>query len=338
MAIKVAINGFGRIGRLVFRGALATRGIDVVAINDLTDANTLGHLLAYDSVHGRFPGAVKVLKSGYIKASVAGGRSAKVKVLSERDPAMLPWKELGVDVVIESTGFFRKRKDAAKHLAAGARKVIISAPSGDADIMIVMGVNSRLYRKSRHHVISTASCTTNCLAPVVKVLDDAFGIANGLMTTIHAYTNDQKILDAPHKDLRRARAAAVSMIPTTTGAAKATGVVLPKLAGKLDGMAVRVPTADGSLVDLTLTLKKSATVDAVNAAMKKAAAGPLKGILAYTEDPIVSCDIIGDAHSSIFDASATMAISPKVFKVLSWYDNEYGYAMRMVDMMKLLTR
>lgn len=338
MAIKVAINGFGRIGRLVFRGALATRGIDVVAINDLTDANTLGHLLRYDSVHGKFPGSVGILKSGFIKASMPGGKPAKVKVLSERDPAMLPWKELGVDVVIESTGLFRKRKDAAKHLAAGARKVIISAPSGDADIMIVMGVNSRLYRKSRHHVISTASCTTNCLAPVVKVLDDTFGIANGLMTTIHAYTNDQMILDAPHKDLRRARAAALSMIPTTTGAAKATGVVLPKLAGKLDGMAVRVPTADGSLVDLTVTLRKRASVEEINAAMKKAAAGSLKGFLAYTEDPIVSCDIIGDAHSSIFDASATMAISSKVFKVLSWYDNEYGYAMRMVDMMKLLTR
>ncbi|MBN1886224.1 MAG: type I glyceraldehyde-3-phosphate dehydrogenase [Candidatus Krumholzibacteriota bacterium] len=337
MAINVAINGFGRIGRLVFRGALAARGINVVAINDLTDADTLGHLLKYDSVHGRFPGSVTVLKSGYIKAT-SGGQTAKVKVLAERDPAMLPWKELEVDVVIESTGLFRKRKDAGKHIAAGARKVIISAPSGDADIMIVMGVNSNLYRKGKHHIISTASCTTNCLAPVAKILNDAFGIANGLMTTIHAYTNDQMILDAPHKDLRRARAAAVSMIPTTTGAAKATGVVLPKLAGKLDGMAVRVPTADGSLVDLTVTLRKKTTIGEINAAMRTAAAGPLKGILEYTEDPIVSCDIIGNHHSSIFDARATMMITPTVFKVLSWYDNECGYAMRMVDMMKLLMK
>ncbi len=333
MAINVAINGFGRIGRLVFRGASGDRRFNVVAINDLTDAKTLGHLLKYDSVHGRFQGRVKVLRSGDL--SINGKR---VKVLAEKDPGALPWKELGIDVVIESTGFFRKRKDAALHLKAGARKVIISAPSPDPDIMIVMGVNDHLYRKGKHHIISTASCTTNCLAPVAKVLHDKFGIANGLMTTIHAYTNDQNVLDAPHKDLRRARACAVSMIPTTTGAAAAVGVVMPSLKGKLNGMAVRVPTPDASLVDLTVTLKKAATVEKLNAAVKKAADTKLKGILEYTEDPIVSCDIIGNPHSSIFDSLATMAISPKVFKVLSWYDNEFGYAMRMVDMMRLLMK
>jgi glyceraldehyde 3-phosphate dehydrogenase len=240
--------------------------------------------------------------------------------------------------VIESTGRFSKRKDAAKHLEAGAKKVIISAPSPDPDIMIVMGVNHTLYRKDKHHIISTASCTTNCLAPVVKVLHEEFGVANGLMTTIHAYTNDQRILDFPHKDLRRSRACAVSMIPTTTGAAKAVGVVMPELAGKLNGIAVRVPVADGSLVDLVATLKKSATVERVNEAVRRAAAGTLKGILEYCEDPIVSCDIIGNPHSSIFDSLSTMQISPKVFKILSWYDNEYGYALRMVDMMRMIAR
>ena len=331
MAINVAINGFGRIGRLVFRGAHKDRRFNIVAVNDLTDSKTLGHLLKYDSVHGRYPGKVNVLKSGDL--SVDGKR---VKVLSERGPAVLPWEKLGVDVVIESTGFFRKRKDAAKHIEAGARKVIISAPSPDPDIMIVMGVNHTKYRKSRHHIISTASCTTNCLAPVVKVLDDKFGLANGLMTTIHAVTNDQVILDMPHKDLRRGRASSVSMIPTTTGAAAAVGKVLPKLNGKLNGMAVRVPVPDGSLVDLTVTLKKATTVEKINAAMQKASEGKLKGFLEYTEDPIVSVDIIGNPHSSIFDSNATMGITSKVFKVLSWYDNEYGYAMRMVDMMRML--
>lgn len=333
MAISVAINGFGRIGRLVLRGAHKDRRFRVVAINDLADSKTLAHLLKYDSVHGRYPGKVGVLKNGDI--SVDGKR---VKVLTERDPAALPWKKLGIDVVIESTGLFRKRKDASKHLAAGAKKVIISAPSPDPDIMIVMGVNHTKYRKNRHHIISTASCTTNCLAPVVKVLDDSFGIANGLMTTIHAVTNDQVILDLPHKDLRRGRASGVSMIPTTTGAAAAVGRVMPKLKGKLNGMAVRVPTPDGSLVDLTVTLKKAATVEKINAAMKRASEGKLKGILEYTDDPIVSVDIIGNPHSSIFDGLATMGITSKVFKVLSWYDNEYGYAMRMVDMTKLLFR
>ncbi|MBN2184395.1 MAG: type I glyceraldehyde-3-phosphate dehydrogenase [Candidatus Krumholzibacteriota bacterium] len=333
MAINVAINGFGRIGRLVFRGTIGDKRFNLVAINDLTDAKTLGHLLKYDSVHGRFPGTVKVLKSGDL--SVNGKR---VKVLAERDPGSLPWKELGIDVVIESTGFFRKRKDASLHLKSGAKKVIISAPSPDPDIMIVMGVNDNLYKKNKHHIISTASCTTNCLAPVAKVIHDSFGIVNGLMTTIHAYTNDQSVLDSPHKDLRRARACAVSMIPTTTGAAAAVGIVMPSLKGKLNGMAVRVPVPDASLVDLTLTLKKPATVEKLNAAVKKAAETKMKGILEYTEDPIVSCDIIGNPHSSVFDSLATMAISSKVFKVLSWYDNEYGYAMRMTDMMRLIVK
>jgi glyceraldehyde 3-phosphate dehydrogenase len=331
MAINVAINGFGRIGRLVFRQSVREKGLKVVAINDLTDAATLAHLLKYDSVHGRFDGEVSVKKDGTL---VVNGK--EIIVLSEKDPLMLPWKRHKVDVVIESTGHFRKRKDAAKHIEAGAKKVIISAPSPDPDIMIVMGVNHKLFKKSKHHIISTASCTTNCLAPVVKVLHDNFGVANGLMTTIHAYTNDQRILDFPHKDLRRARACAVSMIPTTTGAAKAVGVVMPELEGKLNGMAVRVPVADGSIVDLVATLKKKATVDEINAAMRKAANGPLKGILEFCTDPIVSCDIIGNPHSSIYDSKATMQISPKVIKVLSWYDNEYGYAMRMVDMMRMV--
>ena len=333
MAIRVAINGFGRIGRLVFRGAIQDKDFQVVAINDLTDAPTLAHLLKYDSVHGRFPGEVSVGAGGTL---VVKGK--KIAVLAEKDPLMLPWKRHKIDVVIEATGHFRKRKDAAKHIEAGAKKVIISAPSPDADIMIVMGVNHKLYRKNKHDIISTASCTTNCLAPVVKVIHDEFGIVNGLMTTIHAYTNDQRILDFPHKDLRRARAAAVSMIPTTTGAAKAVGIVMPELEGRLNGMAVRVPVADGSIVDLVLTLKKNATVEEVNAAVKRAASRSLKGILEYCEDPIVSCDIIGNPHSSIYDSLATMQISPRVFKVLSWYDNEYGYAMRMVDMMRLIAR
>jgi glyceraldehyde 3-phosphate dehydrogenase len=333
MAINVAINGFGRIGRLVFRGAHNDRRFRIVAVNDLTDSKTLAHLLKYDSVHGKYPGRVNVLKNGDM--SVDGKR---VKVLAERDPANLPWEKLGVDVVIEATGFFRKRKDASKHIAAGAKKVIISAPSPDPDIMIVMGVNHTKYRKSRHHIISTASCTTNCLAPVAKVLDDRFGIVNGLMTTIHAVTNDQVILDGPHKDLRRGRACGVSMIPTTTGAAAAVGKVMPKLNGKLNGLAVRVPTPDASLVDLTVTLKKATSADKINAAMKKASEGKLKGILEYCEDPIVSVDIIGNPHSSVFDSLSTMGISSKVFKILSWYDNEYGYAMRMVDMMRMLMK
>jgi glyceraldehyde 3-phosphate dehydrogenase len=332
MAIRVAINGFGRIGRLVFRHGFQSKAFEFVAVNDLTDTRTLAHLLKYDSAHGRFPAEVSATKNG-----IKVGRKT-LKVLAEMDPAKLPWKKLGVDVVIESTGKFRKRDDAAKHLEAGASKVMISAPSPDADIMIVMGVNHQKYRKRSHHIISTASCTTNCLAPVAKVLNDAFGIRYGLMTTTHAYTNDQRILDFPHKDLRRARAAAVSMIPTTTGAAKAVTKVLPELAGKMDGMAIRVPVVNGSVIDLTAELQKAATVKTINEAMKKASRGKLKGILEYTEDPIVSVDIIGNPASSIFDASATMGVGKKFFKVLSWYDNEFGYAGRMVDMLKLLVK
>jgi glyceraldehyde 3-phosphate dehydrogenase len=330
LSINVAINGFGRIGRLVYRHAYGNSKFNIVAVNDLTSPETLAHLLKYDSVHGRFPGKVSATKTG-IKVD-----KSTLKVLSETDPAKLPWKKMGVDVVIESTGLFRTREKAAKHLEAGARRVMISAPSPDADIMIVMGVNHKLFRKSKHKIISTASCTTNCLAPVAKVLSDNFGIKRGLMTTIHAYTGDQRILDAPHKDLRRARAAAVSMIPTTTGAARAVGRVLPEVAGKIDGMAVRVPTSDGSLVDLSVELNKAASVELINAAMKKAAATSLKGYLEYTEDPVVSIDIVGNPHSSVFDAKSTMAIGKNFFKVLSWYDNEYGYAGRMVDMLKLI--
>jgi glyceraldehyde 3-phosphate dehydrogenase len=330
LPINVAINGFGRIGRLVYRHAFENKKFNFVAINDLTSPETLAYLLKYDSVHGRFPGKVSATKTG-IKVN-----KSTLQVFAEKDPSKLPWKKLGVDVVIESTGLFRTREKASLHIEAGARKVMISAPSPDADIMIVMGVNSNLFKKSKHHVISTASCTTNCLAPVVKVLNENFGIKNGLMTTIHAYTGDQCLLDSPHKDLRRARAAAVSMIPTTTGAARAVGKVIPELAGKIDGMAVRVPTSDGSLVDLSVQLNKATTAEEINAAMKKAAQTNLKGILEYTEDPIVSIDIVGNPHSSIFDAKSTMAMGKNFFKVLSWYDNEYGYAGRMADMLKLI--
>jgi glyceraldehyde 3-phosphate dehydrogenase len=330
MAIKVAINGFGRIGRNVYRHAFEDNSIEFVGVNDLTSPDVLAHLLKYDSVHGRFPGSVTVTEGGLRIGD------KMLRVFSEKDPSKLPWRDLGVDVVIESTGFFTARADAGKHIDAGASKVLISAPSKDPDIMIVMGVNEGDYNKDSHHVVSTASCMTNCLAPVAKVIDDAFGIRKGLMTTIHAYTNDQRILDLPHKDLRRARAAAVSMIPTTTGAAKAVAKVLPAVEGKLDGMAIRVPVSDGSVVDLTLELEKDTTVEAINAAMKDAANGPLKGILEYTEDPIVSVDVIGNPHSSVFDSLATMAIGGNMFKVLSWYDNEFGYSCRMVDMAKLL--
>jgi glyceraldehyde 3-phosphate dehydrogenase len=333
MAIRVAINGFGRIGRLVFREAMKDKDFEIVAVNDLTNAATLAHLVKYDSVHGKYKGTITVKDDKYI---VADGK--QIEVLGEKNPAALPWKKLGVDVVIESTGKFRKHKDAALHLEAGARKVIISAPSSDPDIMIVMGVNDKMYKNDKHHIISTASCTTNCLAPIAKILNDSFGIANGLMTTIHAYTNDQVILDFPHKDLRRARAAAVSMIPTTTGAASAVGMVLPELAGKLNGVSVRVPVVDGSLVDLVVTFDKETTVEALNGAVRKAAAGPMKGIVEYCEDPIVSVDVIGNAHSSIFDALSTMSITPRVFKVFAWYDNEYGYSKRMIDMMNLIAR
>ena len=332
MSIKVAINGFGRIGRLVYRHGFNVDGLEFVAVNDLTSPDTLAYLLKYDSVHGRFPVDVKAAEGGID----VGGKL--LRVTAEADPAQLPWGELGVDVVIESTGRFTKRADAAKHLEAGAKKVLISAPSKDSDIMIVMGVNDHNYDPTKHDVISTASCTTNCLAPLAKVLNDKFEIERGLMTTIHAYTNDQRIHDFPHKDHRRARAAMLSMIPTTTGAAVAVSKVLPEVEGKLDGLAIRVPVADGSLVDLTVELKKPATIDEVNAAVKEAADGRLKGILEYTEDPIVSADVIGNPHSSIFDAGATMSIGDGMFKVFSWYDNEFGYSGRMVDMLKLLVR
>ena len=326
MSVKIGINGFGRIGRLVFRALSTKPGVEVVAVNDLTDDATLAHLLKYDSVHGQYGNEVKAVDGGI---SVDG---RLIRVMSERDPGALPWGDLGVDVVVESTGLFTAREKAGLHLKGGARKVVISAPSKDADVTVVIGVNSDMYDPDKHQVISTASCTTNCLAPVAKVLNDRFGIEKGLMTTIHAFTNDQRILDLPHKDLRRARAAAVSIIPTTTGAAKAVALALPELQGKLTGMAVRVPIPDGSLVDLTATLNKNVTVEEVNAAMKEAAEGPLKGVLQYTEDPIVSIDIVGNPHSSIFDALSTMVIEGNLVKVVSWYDNEWGYSNRLADM------
>ncbi len=328
MSIKVAINGFGRIGRLVFKAAFEDKEIEFVAINDLTDAKTLAHLLKYDSVHGKFPAEIKA-EGDYL---MVGHR--KVKVFAITNPLELPWKELGVEYVIESTGVFRTREKVAQHLKAGAKKVLLTVPAKDEiDNTIVMGVNDDKLRPT-DLIVSNASCTTNCLAPVVKVLQDKFGVEWGLMTTIHSYTNDQRILDLPHKDLRRARAAAVSMIPTTTGAARAVGKVIPELNGKLDGMAVRVPTPDGSLVDLVAELKKNVTVEEVNAAMKEAAEGKLKGILEYCEDPIVSVDIIGNAHSSIFDAQSTSVMEGNKVKVLSWYDNEWGYSNRCVDLLK----
>jgi glyceraldehyde 3-phosphate dehydrogenase len=330
--IKVGINGFGRIGRLTFRALLNKSNIDVVALNDLTDAKTLAHLLKYDSIHGRFPGEVSV-EGDFI---VVNGK--KMRVYAEKDPANLPWGEIGVEVVIESTGIFRTREKMNKHITAGAKKVILSVPSDnkeDVDATIVLGVNNEMLSKDLQFV-SNASCTTNCLAPIAKVLNDKFGIKRGLMNTIHSYTNDQIILDAPHKDLRRARAAAVSIIPTKTGAAKAIGLVIPELEGKLDGFAVRVPTPDGSLVDLTCELIKPATKDEINAAMKEAANGPMKGILEYMEDPIVSCDIIGNPHSSIFDSLLTKVIDGNFVKVVSWYDNEAGYSNRLADMVEKL--
>ena len=328
MAVKVGINGFGRIGRNLFRAAHAAGAdLDFVAVNDITDTGTLAHLLKYDSILGRFPGEVE---AGEGSISVDG---KELKVLSERDPAALPWADLGVDVVIESTGFFTARDDAAKHLAAGAKKVIISAPAKEPDITVALGVNFDAYDPAQHDIVSNASCTTNCLAPVAKVLNDSFGIEHGLMTTIHAYTADQRLQDMPHNDLRRARAAAINLIPTTTGAAKAVGLVLPELNGKLNGFAMRAPVVTGSVVDLVFTPSSPTDPAAVNAAVKAAAEGPLKGILSYTEDPIVSTDIVGDAHSSIFDAGQTMAIGDgKMIKVLSWYDNEWGYSNRCVEL------
>ncbi|MBR5705749.1 MAG: type I glyceraldehyde-3-phosphate dehydrogenase [Deltaproteobacteria bacterium] len=326
MAPKVAINGFGRIGRLVLRRALATGGVDIVAINDLTDAKTLAHLLKYDSVHGIFNAEI----SAEEEAIIVNGK--KIRISKELDPAKLPWKELGVEIVVEATGKFTKRDDAAKHLAAGAKRVLITAPGKEVDGTFVVGVNDKDFDPAKHFVISNASCTTNCLAPVAKVLDDSFGIVRGLITTIHAYTNDQRILDLPHKDLRRARAAGLSMIPTSTGAAKAVGLVLPHLQGKLDGLAVRVPTPNVSLVDLVAELKKPATVEEINAAMQKAASGPLKGILEYCDLPLVSSDFNGNDASSIFDAGNTRVIDGNMAKVFAWYDNEWGYSCRVVDL------
>jgi glyceraldehyde 3-phosphate dehydrogenase (phosphorylating) len=329
MAVKVGINGFGRIGRNVFRAAKeANADIDFVAVNDLVDTATMAHLLKYDSILGRYPGGVEV--SG--DTIIADGD--ELKVLSERDPANLPWGDLGVDVVIESTGFFTARADAAKHLEAGAKKVIISAPAKEPDVTVALGVNfDSDYDPENHDVISNASCTTNCLAPLAKVLHEAFGIEQGLMTTIHAYTADQRLQDMPHKDLRRARAAALNLIPTTTGAAKAVGLVMPELNGKLNGFAMRAPVPTGSVVDLTFDSEKATNPEEVNAAVKAAAEGPLKGILSYTEDPIVSTDIVGDPHSSIFDAAQTMVIGEgKLVKAVSWYDNEWGYSNRCVEL------
>lgn len=332
MATKVGINGFGRIGRLVFRAMESDPDLEVVAINDLGDIPTMAHLLKYDSIHGRVYDSVEAVEGGF---SVDG---REVKVLSEREPGNLPWGELGVDVVVESTGLFTDANKAKAHIEAGAKKVIISAPAKNEDITIVMGVNDNEYDASKHHVISNASCTTNCLAPFAKVLLDSFGIKRGFMNTIHSYTNDQKILDLPHKDLRRARAAALSMIPTTTGAARAVSLVLPQLKGKLDGFATRVPTPDGSMVDLTVELEKSVTIDEVNAAIKAAAEGPMEGILAYVEDPIVSVDIVGDNHSSLFDSALTMVLGGEgnFVKCVSWYDNEWGYSNRVKDLAKIL--
>ncbi len=333
MAVKVAINGFGRIGRLVYRQTLNANDIDIVAVNDLTDPATLAHLLKYDSVHGRFPGDVKV--DGDI---IHAGRDS-FRVLSQPDPSKLPWKELGVEIVIESTGFFRTREKAMLHIESGAKKVVLSAPAKGkpgADLTVVYGVNHSLYNPRKDEVISTASCTTNCLAPIAKVLNDTFGILNGIMTTIHAYTNDQKILDLPHKDLRRARAAAVNIIPTTTGAAAAVALVIPELSGKLDGIAVRVPVKDGSLVDLVCELRTDASIESVNRAMLEASEGNLKGVLQYSDEPLVSSDIIGNPYSSIFDSLITKMMGSRMVKILSWYDNEYGYAARMVDFMRYM--
>ncbi len=329
MAIRVGINGFGRIGRLFFR---ASRGknIDVVGINDLTDAKTLAHLLKYDSIHGRFPGTVEAGENEIIVDGVS------IPICSERDPANLPWSKLGATIVIESTGLFVHREGASKHLAAGAERVIISAPAKDPDVTIVLGVNTDAYDPAKHKIVSNASCTTNCLGPIAKVLHDEYGIEGGWMTTIHAYTNDQVTQDSPHSDLRRARAAAVSMIPTSTGAAKAIGLVMPELAGRLDGYAMRVPTSDVSIVDLSVKLRKSTDAASINAVMKAAADGPLKGILEYCDEPLVSIDFLGNPHSSILDADNTRVMDGNFAKVLSWYDNEMGYSSRVVDLALLM--
>jgi glyceraldehyde 3-phosphate dehydrogenase len=326
MAVKVGVNGFGRIGRNVFRAALKDPEVEIVAVNDLATPRDLAHLLKYDSVHGVLDADI----SADDNSITVNGR--QVKVLAERDPAQIPWADLGVDIVIESTGLFVKRADASKHLEGGAKKVIISAPAKDPDVTVVLGVNDQAI-KPDDKIISNASCTTNCLGPIAKVLRESFGIVKGFMTTCHAYTNDQKILDLIHKDPRRARAAAMSIIPTSTGAAKAIGLVIPELQGKLDGLSLRVPVFDGSIVDLVVEVEKSADIETINAAMKAAANGPMKGILQYTEDPIVSIDVVGNPHSSVFDAQSTM-VNGNMVKVLSWYDNEWGYSCRLVDLVK----
>lgn len=330
MAVRIGINGFGRIGRMVMRALekLDASDIEVVAVNDLTDTRTLAHLLTYDSVHRQFPAPVAATPEGL----KIGDRH--VRVLSETDPAKLPWGDLGVDFVLESTGRFTKRADAAKHIDAGAKKVLISAPAKEVDLSVVYGVNHTSYDPARHHVLSNASCTTNCLVPLVKVLLDGFGWVHGFMVTVHAYTNDQRLLDFPHKDLRRARAAALSIIPTTTGAARATALVLPELEGKIDGYALRVPTPDASLVDLTVEVERETTIEAVNDAFRQAAAGPLSGILAATDDPLVSSDFIGDTHSSTVDLLTTNVINGTLVHVASWYDNEMGYSARCVDVLR----
>lgn len=328
MSLRVAVNGFGRIGRNFLRASIDHDAFDIVAINDITSAGTLAHLLKYDSIFGKFEKDIAVSDAN--DTITVDGK--EIKIFSERDPENLPWKELGIDVVVESTGIFRKRDDAAKHLKAGARKVIISAPATDPDITIVMGVNDKQYDHENHHIISNASCTTNCVAPVAKVLNDNFKIVKGNMTTIHSYTNDQRILDLPHKDLRRARAAAVSMIPTTTGAAKAIGLVIPELSGKISGSAIRVPTPDVSLVDLVVNLEKSTDADQLRGLFKEAAENELKGVLAYSDEPLVSCDFIGNDASSIVDGQFVTNIGGDMVKVLSWYDNEWGYSCRIRDL------
>ena len=332
MAIRVGINGFGRIGRNIMRAAMGRQDIEFVAVNDITSARTLAHLLKYDSILGNLTAKVE----GREGAIAVDGR--EFKVLSQRDPAQLPWKDLGVDIVFESTGLFTKRDDAAKHLAAGAKKVVITAPAKSPDVTIVLGVNAEAYDPATHHIISNASCTTNCLAPVAKVLHERFGIRKGWMTTVHSYTNDQQLLDLPHKDLRRARAAALSIIPTTTGAATAVGEVLPALKGRLDGISMRVPTPNVSVVDLALLVDKKTSAEEVNAAFRAAAAGPMQGILQYCEEPLVSIDFRGNAHSSIVDAPYTKVMDGDFVKVLAWYDNEWGYSSRCVDLIAFIAR
>ena len=330
MGIRIGINGFGRIGRNVLRASLGDSTLDIVAVNDLTDAKTLAYLLQYDSVHGTLAAKVEARED----AILVDGKP--IKVLARKDPKELPWKDLGVDIVVESTGRFTDREGASKHLSAGAKRVIITAPSKDPDVTVVLGVNEQTYDPAKHAIISNASCTTNCLAPVAKVLLDRFGIKHGVMTTIHSYTNDQQLLDLPHKDLRRARAAALSMVPTSTGAAKALHLVLPQLKGKLDGLAIRVPTPNVSLVDLSVEVEQDCDVASVNAAFKQAAQGPLKGILKYSEAPIVSVDQNGDSHSATLDAPLTIVSNRRMVKVLAWYDNEWGYSCRVRDLIKFL--